>query len=84
MGGHTEVEDAAQERDGLDAARRDLDGLGIGLEILDGEWLLGVRGGVLRARLLPAGRCVELPRTGEVGRRDGFHANSMAQPLRRG
>ena len=60
---------------------RDLGRLGKRFQILDGERLFGVCRGVLRARRLPPGGPVKLPRAGQVCRGDGLHGFSMAHRI---
>jgi hypothetical protein len=81
VGTDPEVEDTVKQGDRLVTPGRDLGRLGERFQILDGERLLGVCRGVLRARLLPSGGPVKLPRAGQVCRGDGLHASSMAHRI---
>ena len=76
-----EVEHTVEQGDRLATPGRDLGRLGIRLQILDGERLVGVCRGVLRARRLPPGGPVKLPRAGQVCRGYGLHAFSMARRI---
>ncbi len=81
VGTDPEVEDTVKQGDRLVTPGRDLGRLGERFQILDGERLFGVCRGVLRARLLPPGGPVKLPRAGQVCRGDGLHASSMAHRI---
>jgi hypothetical protein len=59
-----EAEETVKQSDRLVTPGRDLGRLCERLQILDGERLLGVCRGVLRARLLPPEGPVKLPRAG--------------------